>query len=108
MVSLSLNKGLCVLTIHCAAGFADPPIRFTVTPVSSQSCFTPRDGFAIETTHNWEKTLQYFITKFLKHTIAVIVFAVLATGCVTQSANPSSSLVARVDQSKDGRISKEE
>jgi Ca2+-binding EF-hand superfamily protein len=52
--------------------------------------------------------LQYFTTKFLKHTIAVIVFAVLATGCVTQSANPNSSLVARVDQSKDGRISKEE
>ena len=52
--------------------------------------------------------MQYFTTKFLKHTIAVIVFAVLATGCVTQSANPNSSLVARVDQSKDGRISKEE
>jgi EF hand len=44
----------------------------------------------------------------MKHFIAVILFAILATGCVTQSANPDSNLVARVEQSKDGRISKEE
>jgi hypothetical protein len=52
--------------------------------------------------------LQYSTTSLLKHIVAVIVFAVSATGCATQSANPNSSLVARVDQSKDGRISKEE
>jgi hypothetical protein len=52
--------------------------------------------------------LQSFTTPFLKQTIAMIVFAVLATGCVTQSADPNSNLVARVKQGKDGRISKEE
>jgi EF hand len=52
--------------------------------------------------------LQSFTTPFLKLTIAMIVFAVLATGCVTQSADPNSNLVARVKQGKDGRISKEE
>jgi len=52
--------------------------------------------------------LQYFTTLLRKHSVAAIIFAVLATGCVTESANPNSSLVARVDQSKDGRISKEE
>jgi Ca2+-binding EF-hand superfamily protein len=55
-----------------------------------------------------ERTLQYFRTSFVKHTIAVFIFAVLAAGCATQSANPSENLAARVDQSKDGRISKEE
>ena len=35
-------------------------------------------------------------------------YAILAAGCVSQSANPSENLAARVDQSKDGRISKEE
>ncbi len=44
----------------------------------------------------------------MKHSIAVILFAVLAAGCATQSANPDSDLVARVKQSKEGRISKEE
>jgi Ca2+-binding EF-hand superfamily protein len=44
----------------------------------------------------------------MKHSIAVILFAILAAGCATQSANPDSNLVARVEQSKDGRISKEE
>jgi Ca2+-binding EF-hand superfamily protein len=52
--------------------------------------------------------LQYFRTSFVKQTVAVLIFAVLAAGCVTQSANPSENLAARVDQSKDGRISKEE
>ena len=52
--------------------------------------------------------MQYLRTSFVKHTVAVFVFAVLAAGCVTQSANPSENLAARVDQSKDGRISKEE
>ena len=52
--------------------------------------------------------MQSFTTPFLKQTIAMIVFAVLATGCVTQSADPNSNLVARVKQGKDGRISKEE
>ena len=52
--------------------------------------------------------MQSFTTPFLKQTIAIIVFAVLATGCVTQSADPNSNLVARVKQGKDGRISKEE
>ena len=52
--------------------------------------------------------MQYFRTSFVKHTVAVFIFAVLAAGCVTQSANPSENLAARVDQSKDGRISKEE
>jgi Ca2+-binding EF-hand superfamily protein len=55
-----------------------------------------------------ERTLQYFRTSFVKHTIAAFIFAVLAAGCATQSANPSENLAARVDQSKDGRISKEE
>ncbi len=44
----------------------------------------------------------------MKHFIASILFAVLAIGCATQSANPDNNLVARVKQSKDGRISKEE
>jgi hypothetical protein len=44
----------------------------------------------------------------MKHFIAVILFAVLTAGCATQSANPDSNLVARVKQSKEGRISKEE
>jgi Ca2+-binding EF-hand superfamily protein len=44
----------------------------------------------------------------MKHTIAAFIFVVLATGCVTQSANPGENLAARVNQSKDGRISKEE
>jgi hypothetical protein len=44
----------------------------------------------------------------MKHSIAVILFAILAAGCATQSANPDSNLVARVKQSKEGRISKEE
>jgi Ca2+-binding EF-hand superfamily protein len=44
----------------------------------------------------------------MKPTIAVIVFAILATGCVNESTNPKSSLVARVNQSQDGKISKEE
>ena len=44
----------------------------------------------------------------MKHSIAVILFAVLVAGCATQSANPDSDLVARVKQSKEGRISKEE
>jgi Ca2+-binding EF-hand superfamily protein len=52
--------------------------------------------------------LQSIRTLFIKHTIAVFIFAVLATGCVTRSASPSDNLAARVDQSKDGRISKEE
>jgi Ca2+-binding EF-hand superfamily protein len=52
--------------------------------------------------------LQYLTTSFIKHTIPAIVFAILAAGCVSQSANPSENLAARVDQSKDGRISKEE
>lgn len=52
--------------------------------------------------------MQYFRTSFVKQTVAVLIFAVLAAGCVTQSANPSENLAARVDQSKDGRISKEE
>ena len=52
--------------------------------------------------------MQSFTTPFFKHTIAVIVLAVLGTGCVTQSADPDSNLAARVNQSKDGRISKEE
>jgi hypothetical protein len=45
---------------------------------------------------------------FMKRTIPPIVFAILATGCATQSANPNENLAARVDQSKDGRISKED
>jgi Ca2+-binding EF-hand superfamily protein len=45
---------------------------------------------------------------FMKHAIPAIVFAILATGCATQSANQNENLAARVDQSKDGRISKEE
>jgi EF hand len=44
----------------------------------------------------------------MKQPIAVLIFAALATGCVTHSANPSENLAARVDQSKEGRISKEE
>lgn len=44
----------------------------------------------------------------MKHSIAVILFAVLAAGCATQSANPDSDLVARVKQSKEGKISKGE
>jgi len=44
----------------------------------------------------------------MKHTIAAIVFAVLTLGCVGQSAGPKSNLVKRVEQSKDGKISKEE
>jgi hypothetical protein len=44
----------------------------------------------------------------MKHSIAVILLAILAAGCATQSANPDSNLVARVNQSKEGRISKEE
>ena len=52
--------------------------------------------------------MQILTTSFLKAAVAVIVLAVLATGCATQSADPSSSLVARVNQSQDGRISKEE
>jgi EF hand len=45
---------------------------------------------------------------FMKHTVAMLIFAVLASGCATQSANPTDNLAARVNQSKDGRISKEE
>ena len=52
--------------------------------------------------------MQILTTSFLKAAVAVIVLAVLATGCATKSADPSSSLVARVNQSQDGRISKEE
>ena len=52
--------------------------------------------------------MQYFRTSFIKHTVALSIFAVLAAGCVTPSANPSDNLSARVNQSKDGRISKEE
>lgn len=52
--------------------------------------------------------MQYLTTSFIKQTIPAIVFAILAAGCVSQSANPSENLAARVDQSKDGRISKEE
>jgi EF hand len=44
----------------------------------------------------------------MKHSIAVILFALLAAGCATQSANPDSDLVARVKQSKEGKISKGE
>jgi EF hand len=55
-----------------------------------------------------ERTLQYFRASFMKHFVAVFIFAVLAAGCATQSADPSDHLVARVNQSKDGRISKEE
>src|ERR1700754_287348 len=34
-----------------------------------------------------ERTLQYFRTSFVKHTIAAFIFAVFAAGCATQSAN---------------------
>jgi hypothetical protein len=44
----------------------------------------------------------------MKQTIALVLFAVLTAGCATQSANPDTNLVARVEQSKDGRISKQE
>ena len=44
----------------------------------------------------------------MKPTIAAIVIAVLTLGCVSQSAGPKSDLVKRVEQSKDGKISKEE
>jgi hypothetical protein len=44
----------------------------------------------------------------MKNTFAAFIFAVLVRGCVSQSENPSENLAARVDQSKDGRISKEE
>jgi Ca2+-binding EF-hand superfamily protein len=44
----------------------------------------------------------------MKNTFAAFIFAVLVSGCVSQSENPSENLAARVDQSKDGRISKEE
>jgi hypothetical protein len=67
------------------------------------SIFTRVGGFAIEST----QTSRTY-TKLMKHFIAVILFAVLAAGCATQSANPDSNLVARVKQSKDGRISKEQ
>lgn len=52
--------------------------------------------------------MQILTTSFLKPAVATIVLAVLATGCATPSADPSSSLIAKVKQSKDGRISKEE
>jgi hypothetical protein len=52
--------------------------------------------------------LQFIRSSFMKNTIAAFVFAILAAGCATQSADPSDHLVARVDQSKDGRISKDE
>jgi hypothetical protein len=55
-----------------------------------------------------ERTLPFFRKSFVKYTVAVLIYAVLAAGCVTQSADPSDHLVARVNQSKDGRISKEE
>jgi EF hand len=73
--------------------------------MAEQWAFTRKGGFAIET--SWERTL-YPTTSLMKHSIAVIVFVILAAGCVTRSADPNSNLVARVDQSKDGRISKEE
>jgi EF hand domain-containing protein len=52
--------------------------------------------------------LQYYRASFMKQIVGVFIFAVLAAGCATQSADPSDHLVARVNQSKDGRISKEE
>ena len=52
--------------------------------------------------------MPYFRTSVMKHAIALFIFAVSITGCVTPSQNPENNLVARVDQSKDGRISKEE
>src|ERR1700728_642395 len=55
-----------------------------------------------------ERTLQFLKASFVNYTVAVFVFMVLAAGCATQSANPSDNLSARVNQSKDGRISKEE
>jgi Ca2+-binding EF-hand superfamily protein len=44
----------------------------------------------------------------MKYAAAVFILAVLAAGCATQSADPSENLSARVNQSTDGRISKEE
>jgi EF hand len=55
-----------------------------------------------------ERTLQFLKASFVNSTVAVFIFVVLAAGCATQSANPSDNLSARVNQSKDGRISKEE
>lgn len=52
--------------------------------------------------------MQYLRASFRKHIVAVFIFAVLTAGCATQSADPSDHLAARVNQSKDGRISKEE
>jgi Ca2+-binding EF-hand superfamily protein len=55
-----------------------------------------------------ERTLQFLKASFVNSTAAVFIFVVLAAGCATQSANPSDNLSARVNQSRDGRISKEE
>jgi Ca2+-binding EF-hand superfamily protein len=44
----------------------------------------------------------------MKNAVAAFVLAILAAGCATQSADPSENLSARVNQSKDGRISKDE
>ena len=52
--------------------------------------------------------MQFLKASFVNYTVVVFIFMVLATGCATQSANPSDNLSARVNQSKDGRISKEE
>ena len=52
--------------------------------------------------------MQFLKASFVNYTVAVFIFMVLAAGCATQSANPSDNLSARVNQSKDGRISKEE
>jgi Ca2+-binding EF-hand superfamily protein len=52
--------------------------------------------------------LQVIRPVFMKNAVAAFVLAILAAGCATQSADPSENLSARVNQSKDGRISKDE
>jgi Ca2+-binding EF-hand superfamily protein len=52
--------------------------------------------------------LQFIRPLFMKNAVAAFVLAILAAGCATQSADPSENLSARVNQSKDGRISKDE
>jgi Ca2+-binding EF-hand superfamily protein len=44
----------------------------------------------------------------MKYIVAAFILAIFATGCATPSADPSENLSAQVNQSKDGRISKEE
>jgi len=56
------------------------------------------------------ESAQYRLTKRMKQTIALILFAILAAGCATQppKPDPATNLVAEVEQSKDGKITKQQ